>query len=73
MKVTKQADGLYTIEASQGKTITNPVGIHCKRAIDQTEAQTSNWTEVDEATGESDPNYVSDAQAIAELNTLLNE
>ena len=73
MKVTKQADGLYTIEASQGKTITNPVGIHCHRAIDQTEAQLSQWTEVDEATGESDPNYVSDAQAIAELNTLLNE
>ena len=50
MKVTKQADGLYTIEASQGKTITNPVGIHCKRAIDQTEAQLKDWAE--EATDE---------------------
>jgi len=72
MKVTKQHDGLYTIEASQGKTLTNPVGIHCHRAIDQTEAQTSNWAEVDDATGEADPNYVSDAQAIAELNALIN-
>ena len=45
MKVTKQPDGLYTIEASQGKTLTNPVGIHCHRAIDQTEAQTKDWTE----------------------------
>jgi len=45
MKVTKQADGLYTIEAEQGKTLANPVGIKCKRAIDQTEAQTKDWTE----------------------------
>ena len=45
MKVTKQPDGLYTIEASQGKTLTNPVGIHCKRAIDQTEAQVKDWKE----------------------------
>jgi len=45
MKVTKQPDGLYTVEATQGKTLTNTVGIHCKRAIDQTEAQLQDWTE----------------------------
>jgi len=49
MKVTKQPDGLYTIEATQGKTLTNTLnGIHCHRAIDQTEAQTKDWTEEDE-------------------------
>jgi len=45
MKVTKQPDGLYTIEASQGKTLTNTVGIKCKRAIDQKENELQDWSE----------------------------
>jgi len=45
MKVTKQPDGLYTVEADNGKMLINNVGIKCKRAVDQTEKELSNWSE----------------------------
>jgi len=48
MKVIKQIDGLYTIEAEEGKILINNIGIRCRRAVDQSETELNNWTSIDE-------------------------